>query len=244
MAQGAWVSQLVLAETVWVLDSVYGLESGADRNRGRHAPGARPIDAAGRGRDSRGALGIRKGRGGRVYRLPHRRSGSQGGTPPGRYLRQGDVTHRRRAWALTTAHGARSPTVKPDSRRPRPDRRARMGAPPPRRAAARRHEARRALAKRARPARRPYRTAVTPACGRNVGGGWGRSLRIGLRRLRAGGGLRPRRLDRRLDPRQPRLPIMGAARDHRRDGEATPSVDGPGRRATAGVWASAEAAES
>ena len=38
VAQGAWVSQLVLAETVWVLDSVYGLESGADRNRGRHAP--------------------------------------------------------------------------------------------------------------------------------------------------------------------------------------------------------------
>ena len=26
VAQGAWVSQLVLAETVWVLDSVYGLE--------------------------------------------------------------------------------------------------------------------------------------------------------------------------------------------------------------------------
>ena len=25
MAQGAWVSQLVLAETVWVLESVYGL---------------------------------------------------------------------------------------------------------------------------------------------------------------------------------------------------------------------------
>ena len=110
-----------------------------------------------------------------------------------------------------------------------------MGPPPPRRVAAGRHEARRALAKRARPARRPYRTAIAPACGRNVGGGWGRSCRIGLRRFRAGGGLRPRRLDRRLDPRQPRLPIMGAARDHRRDGEATPSVDGPGRRATAGV---------
>ena len=26
VAQGAWVSQLVLAETVWVLDSVYGLD--------------------------------------------------------------------------------------------------------------------------------------------------------------------------------------------------------------------------
>ena len=45
----------------------------------------------------------------------------------------------------------------------------------------------------------------------------------------------PRRLDRRLDPRQPRLPILGAACDHRRDGEAPTSVDGPGRRSTAGV---------
>jgi len=28
VAKGAWVSQLVLAETVWVLDSVYGLDAG------------------------------------------------------------------------------------------------------------------------------------------------------------------------------------------------------------------------
>ena len=110
-----------------------------------------------------------------------------------------------------------------------------MGPPPPRRAAAGRHAARRALPTRARPARRPYRTPVAPARGRDIGGGRGRRRRLVLRRLRAGGGLRPRRLDRRLEPRQQRFPVLGAARDHRRDGEAPPSVVGPGRRPAAGV---------
>lgn len=32
VARGAWVSHLVLAETVWVLESVYGFEAGAVAN--------------------------------------------------------------------------------------------------------------------------------------------------------------------------------------------------------------------
>ena len=54
-----------------------------------------------------------------------------------------------------------------------------------------------------------------------------------------------------VDPQQPRLSFLGTARHHRRDGEATPPVDGPGRRGdcrcswtTAGAWGSAGAAAS
>ena len=49
VAHGAWVSQTVLAETVWVLESVYGLDRAQIATRGHHARGARSSDAAGRG---------------------------------------------------------------------------------------------------------------------------------------------------------------------------------------------------
>ena len=43
------------------------------------------------------------------------------------------------------------------------------------------------------------------------------------------------RVHRHLDARKQRLAFLGAARNHRRDGEAPPSVDRQGRRAPAGV---------
>ena len=110
-----------------------------------------------------------------------------------------------------------------------------MGASPPRRAAVGRHKTRRALAPRARPPRRPHRTAVAAARGHDVGGGRRQRHHLVVRRLRAGGGLRTRRLHRRLDAGQQRLAFLGAARNHRRDGEAPSSVDPHKRRPAAGL---------
>ena len=94
-----------------------------------------------------------------------------------------------------------------------------------------------ALSQHVHPTRSPIASNAScgHAYGRDIGGGRGRRRHLVLRRLCAGGGLRPRRLDRRLEPRQLRFPVLGAARDHRRDGEAPPSVVGPERRPAAGV---------
>ena len=107
VAQGAWVSQLVLAETVWVLESVYGFDRVQDRNPRRDACRARPVDLAGRGRDPRSAFGVRAEPVGRLYGLSHRRGGPQGGSPSGRHARSGNVPDRWRARGVNSTNRSR-----------------------------------------------------------------------------------------------------------------------------------------
>ena len=105
VAPGAWISLLVLMETVWVLKSVYGLSrrqigiivgmlAEHDRITLQHEVGAE------------GARGLRAPSIGRILRLPHRRDGPQGGAHSGRYVRQSHVTNRRCATTLTTISGS------------------------------------------------------------------------------------------------------------------------------------------
>ena len=126
-----------------------------------------------------------------------------------------------------------------------PARPARMGASSPWRFPAGRKEARPALASHARPLDDHVARQSQQLAGAIIGCGYGQRRRLVLRRVRAGAGLRTRRIQRHLDARRQRRVFPGSAGDHRCDGEARhlwTSRDGGRLRSSwmkAGGWASA-----